>query len=1433
MNRNVRYLPIVSIFLLLQDFAFCQKTLEYEFMPPNIRWDNFLVKEGDASQESISLLIDSKGFVWTGTETGLYRFDGNRYVEYGVRKESREGFKGYGVFDIFEDSGNTIWIGTSEAVNMLDQKSGTFTSFSPDSGNYDGISNFIRAIREDRSGLLWILTRKDIFSFDKYQEKLTRFKVDSLSWYRQDSFFIHEDQCFTEDLYENKWFVTNKGLYLLDNKEGTFRMVLPDHGRPDLADFKKVNCVVADSAGSVWIGTEGCGLMKWNFRNNRPEQVNIQSDKNDNELLNSIITILPDNLGKIWCFGNSSFARYNTETGSATDYYFQYKHRTIYELPESKVLIHQAFLNDDGTIWFINLTAGLMFKFDPDSEKLFLYRTPYFMVYKCIPDKTGSFWFACIRNNITRMETQLVPYVSIQISNSANVSPEHKTNIIEDNLNRVWLLLNYGTFIYRRFDNDLSLKSELFRFPRGDTISGRGFSDSQGNLWFITNRGKIIRYNPGSGIHDYFEMPFPAAVGSGNFPMIREDRSGNIWIAAPRSGLFQIEIGSGKPVNKLSFDRKPARNEYSGLMDFFIDSRNNFWIVTGNALLMLKMPEMQIKDYTGSGDREFYFYTGNARITEDPGGNIWLLNNKAGLFLFDRKEDKFKRYSFSDEGPDSQYYDLLADRRGRLWISHNRGITIFDPVDRSTRLIQTQKLQSDVQSYQARSGHILYINNDRLYLFNEDIPVNKNAPPVYITRLLVNGTNYNQMNVNKSDVSSLDDIDLTFRNNSLSFEFAALNYFFPGKNKYRYFMQGFDKDTTLVGPGLAAEYKNLPPGRYRFWVTGSNNDGIWNSSGINMNIRIHPPWYRSAISYVFYGILFLSSIAVYIRLRINNLVREKKRLNEIVNSATAELERKNRQLAEMDRIKTHFFTDIAHEIRTPLTLINGPLENLSKEEMLSSRMSETIGLIKRNSKRLSHLVNQLLDISKLDSGKMKIILSEGDIIKDLKILLYEFLSLAESKKINYTVELTVIRFITWYDRDKTEKIVSNLLSNAFKFTPEKGRVHCIVKIDTGRENEYPDLLKIIVKDTGSGIETADHDKIFDRFYRVEEHREESLQGTGIGLSLVREFVTLLHGKISVHSTPGKGSDFIVEIPVGMSHLAEDEYIIARIENEPADTHPQGNAVQLQERYSVIQTGKGRIKILIVEDNNDLRNFIKDSLLQDYTILTAENGVKGVNTALEVIPDLIITDIMMPELDGINLCTQLKNDDRTSHIPVIMLTAKATTDNRIEGFKMGADDYISKPFDINELRIRITSLIAIRETLKKKFSKPGRFEIPGEKLVSADDRFMVKLLQILNTRIISHGFGVDSLCEIAGMSKRQLTRKLKAVTGLSPGILIHNMRLERAAELIISKTGNISEIANSVGLSNPSHFTNSFRRYFGVSPKNYPGSNSSAPVSKQP
>ena len=880
-------------------------------------------------------------------------------------------------------------------------------------------------------------------------------------------------------------------------------------------------------------------------------------------------------------------------------------------------------------------------------------------------------------------------------------------------------------------------------------------------------------------------------------------------------------VGSEKLEHILDFNDQKDNTNSNNLFDFLIDG--DIWLLTGEVILNIKMPELKIINLSNSAGEDLSGAESNIRIGEDSKRNIWLLNNINGLYVFERSDNSFKKVNIiNDENDETEpeFYDMLIDRMDRIWVAHNKGITIYDPVSGSKRLIITPRLVYDVQSYQLKSGQIFYINNNQLYIFQENVPVNQYIPSVYITRLLVNGIDYNRISNNNVDIRSLNELDLPFNRNTLIFEFAALNYLNQEQNMYRYIMSGVDRDTVMSSQDKPAEYKNLAPGKYKFWVTGSNNDGLWNPSGVSLDIIIHPPWFRSILAYIFYSVIIIILVLSYIRIRISHLRRDKILLEAEIKARTKELEQKNRQLAETDRIKTHFFTDISHEIRTPLSLIIGPLENISNEELLSTRLRVMIDIMRRNAQRLMNLVNQLLDISRLDAGKMMINLTEDNIVKYLRILVYDYLTLAESKHINYIAEMPEMEFITWFDRDKTEKIISNLLLNAFKYTPQNGTVQCIVKIESDSNKDEKHCLEIRVLDSGKGISKEHLSRIFDRFYRVEGHDETDGHGTGIGLSLVHEFVTLLHGKIDVNSIQGKGSDFFVTIPLGKEHLSSDEYIIIKPADKVTD---KPDKLILEEKYgysSGKKTDKGRMVILVIEDNEDLRNYIKEILEGEYRILEASEGRTGINIAFTMMPDLILTDIMMPDLDGIKLCSQLKNDERTSHIPVIMLTAKTSIDDKIEGLKSGADDYITKPFYTGELKTRIYNMLSQREKLKLKYSKLNLLGLSLEQNESVDDRFIIRIIKIISENLKDYEFDVSVLESQLGMSRMHLSRKLKIITGLTPGTLIRNIRLEKAAELLLKKSGNITEIANSVGISNPSNFTKSFRNYFGVSPKGY-------------
>ncbi|MEE9463237.1 MAG: response regulator [Bacteroidales bacterium] len=569
--------------------------------------------------------------------------------------------------------------------------------------------------------------------------------------------------------------------------------------------------------------------------------------------------------------------------------------------------------------------------------------------------------------------------------------------------------------------------------------------------------------------------------------------------------------------------------------------------------------------------------------------------------------------------------------------------------------------------------------------------------------------------------------------------------------------------------------------------------------------------------------LVLASLRAYDS--VTELERLRLGLEDKVKDRTAELEQKNLQIMEMDQMKTRFFSNVSHEFRTPLTLIIGPLEDILSKEELTEKNRVAMERMHRNAIRLLGLINQLLDLSKLDAGSMKLKMSESDIMRFSRLIISSFQPLADRKNIQYNINIPEKEYITYFDQDKIEKILTNLLSNAFKYTPEEGEVNCQVKIESRGRNKGQDFMNIRISDSGPGIPIEMVDKIFDRFYQVEGSWQHSSGGTGIGLSLTRKLVGLQHGQIKVESAEGKGSTFTIVIPLGKEHLDKHEFLI----REKEDIEDAGivNVVIASGAYENRQTEEddieekdGKPRILVVEDSEDVRAHLLDNLEDQFKMQEAEDGEEGLSLATDTIPDIIITDLMMPRMDGVELCKKLKTDERTSHIPVIMLTAKATVESRIEGLETGADAYMTKPFNMQELQTRLKSLIEQRKILRERFSKETDLGPSDIAVTSVDEKFLNKAIQIIEDNLGDCDFDVTAMTGEIGMSRMQLFRKLKALTNQTPSEFIRTIRLKRGAQLLKKNFGNVAEITYEVGFNNLSYFAKCFRELYGVSPSEY-------------
>jgi signal transduction histidine kinase/DNA-binding response OmpR family regulator len=657
----------------------------------------------------------------------------------------------------------------------------------------------------------------------------------------------------------------------------------------------------------------------------------------------------------------------------------------------------------------------------------------------------------------------------------------------------------------------------------------------------------------------------------------------------------------------------------------------------------------------------------------------------------------------------------------------------------------------------------------------------------------------------EQDISVTEEIVFKSSQNVFAIDYVALDFQQLKNNQYAYIMEGFDKDWNYVGKQRTASYTNLNPGTYTFKVKATNNDGVWNEKPAEIQVVVLPPWYRTWWAFFLYAMMLVAAL-VFLRRVIE--------MRERFKSDLRLKEKEKEQIRELDKLKTNFFTNISHEFRTPLTLIISPLERFFAENPdLPEKQKSQFKLIHRNAKQLLKLINQLLDLSKLEAGKFTPEISQSDIVEFLEKITFSFKNLAEQKQIDLTFVTEPKQLMAFYDADILEKVVTNLLSNAFKYTPEKGKIEVSLE-PTYQLDGQLDKVQILVKDTGSGISPQHISNIFNRFYQIQESTQPQIVGTGVGLALCKELILLHRGDISVASIPQEGSTFKVILPASASSF-ERSWIKETTKEIGIETLTVLKKTVPKNDKSSINSEKPIV--LIAEDNEELREYIKEVLSDNFEVLEADNGKLAWEKALNYIPDLIISDWMMPELTGVEFCGLVKENVKTSHIPVIILTSKSNNESKIVGWEVGADDYITKPFNANLLEVRVKNLLEIRRKLRERFTQEVEIQPKEITLNTADEHFLERAIRTVEENIDNPAFDIQQLESELKMSNMQLYRKLKSLTNLSGNEFIRNIRLKRAVQLLETESYTVSEIAYKVGFNDPSYFTRIFKKEYGKSP----------------
>ncbi len=1294
---------------------------------------------------------NSQGYMWLGTGQGLFRYDGYKFKLFLIDPDNKNSLTINTINCLYEDHLKQIWIGTVDGIYRFDPITEAFQSFA-DLSELNKIGGVIKSINQDGKNKIW----------------------------------------FTTQTYQNRI----GGLVCYDQQKATFEKFNFD----GLFNFPRT--ILTDKNGNFWIACDK-GVVIFN-----PDTKAIV--KNIDFLFsglqgNDISSLYQERTGVIWATSYyQGIARINYDSS----YNLTIQNFGVIDGLESNNT-YSITQDSKGNYWIatqdgvnvFNPIHKTMIHLKPKDNNPFTLKAD--LASSIFEDPSGNIWIGHPGSGLSRVKYNK-GFITLSENSGgvAQLKGNTITSVYADPSDNLWAATwSYGVHKIK-FKSDFMVPPEVTFYP---ITNARVFSIERNNQedLLLADGGGLCLLNELTGHLKYISV--------NRSDRVRKLEDG-ILFSGERKLHKALERNSNYHIQELVPDSS-ARNqvirpEYSSITQ---ESKNLYWISTwqgdlysynneNNTFILPKRSPYELLRISNIhiDRKKFLWLTAFEGVFQY---KIKRTNSEVTLRLENKYTEKDGLIR-NDGGSNLFTSSMSEDDHGRIWLAQV-GLTVLNPETGKLRTYYEEDgLPSNAMSItkgtKMKNGYLVFGTNRGLFLFHPDsLKDNAHIPPVAITDFTVLNTSRSQPSQQKK---------LEYFENVLTFEFAALDFTAPQNNQYAYQLVGFDPDWVYSGTRRTATYTNLDPGTYTFRAKGSNNDGVWNEEGASISILILPPPWKTWWAYSAYGIAFLLLLVIA-----RNDVVKRERLK--VKSKLKEMEAD--KYHELDTLKSHFFANISHEFRTPLTLILGPLEKRLAHATEDADKKE-LSIMHRSASRLLTLVNQLLDLSRLEAGTLTLKGHVQSINEFIPAIASQFSSMADSKTITFQLH-TDQPVALFFDPDKLEKIITNLLSNAFKFTPSGGTIMLTLAQHGPTESFKYGYAEIKVDDSGSGIEAEHLGRIFDRFYQADTSTTRRYEGSGIGLALTKELVELHQGSITVASTPGKGSCFTVQLPLGTAHLKASDIEYMETKVQPSVLSNEHIEVVEHERET---EESSHPRVLIVEDNADLRFYLHNSLKEFYEVQEGDDGEQGYNVALEIIPDLIISDLMMPRMDGLQLCQKLKSNEKTSHIPIILLTAKADIETKLEGLHIGADDYIAKPFDARELQARIHNLIESRRKLQLKFSQQFNPSASEIKVESLEDRFLKKVKSTIEVHMGDSTFGVESLANEVAMSTIQLYRKLKALTGYTPNELIRNMRMDRAASLLRQHAGNVSEVAYQVGFNSMSYFAKCFKEKFHESPSEF-------------
>lgn len=1445
-------------------------------------FSHYSVEDGLSEGVVLTMHQDREGLMWFGTFDGLNRFDGYNFKVYKSGFNSSYGLTNNRVDRITEDDLGYLWIMNNDGeVYRMNTRTEEFINFNEISSTGPGNYSPVNQIYCFSGGETWLPTEagtciRVISQASSSEYTLQRFEC------RSEAAPVTSVNLIAKDSKGTVWVLTDSGLFNVSGNDTIPRQMLPPSERNRTG--REFFCL-HEAGERLWFGTGNGTIIVTGHEAEIAEEIRlgVSSDiisirpLNQRELIiltsgdgffiyspvtgekkqydTSRYPVLPsdrmasvyvDRFGEAWIESQAEgVIHYDPFNGTVRHF------RPAVDKTNPNVLLPSFVIFEDvnDILWVYPRGGGFSrynraernleyFHNEPGSSDR---RFPN-LIHSALSDSQGNLWMCTITRGIEKVS--FFPSL-FRVISPKPVTASHSENevraIFEDNNRNLWAATRDGrVWLFDPEKQLLGYLRENGTFSSGDAFSALIYvitQDSRGNIWMGSKGRGLFKLEP-TGIgssccyritgyrHDDAD---PFSLSHDNVYSVHEDPGGRIWVGTFNGGLNYITDENGRTlfINSLNRLRNYPYSNHKRVRYITSDNHGKIWVGTTSGLVIFDRgfsePEEaefttcffdpQIENSLANNDVHYIYCA--------PDDEIFVATFGGGLnrVTGDSEKPGFKSYTVRTGAPDDVILSIVDDLNGNLWLSSERGILKFNVQSESFEIYSEQsgverRYFSEAAGLRTGDSEIMFGFDNGIYCFNPAQVRKVNfVPPLLFTRLTVAGTDMHTGGSSPAlpgSDSGIASLELRHDQKSLSIEFAALDYRNPKNIQYAHRLEGVDPGWIIGRGQRVASYTNLDPGEYLFSVRSTNSDGIWVDNTQSIRVVVRPSFWQTLMAKILIAAVSLALIAltIYVIFTMYKL-RHKVEVEQLITN-----------------LKLKFFTDISHELRTPLTLISSPVTNILQNNRLDPEVRDQLTLVQSNTQRMLRLVNQILDFRKVQNKKMKLRIEEFPLGPFIQEICTDFRKVAEDKGIRLIVEDFSHGEKVWADRDKIEKIAFNLITNALKFTPRGKRVNITVR----KNNES---LELIVADQGTGISREKMKKLFMRFDSEEKEVMTMQPGTGIGLSLSRELAELHCAELTAESEEGLGATFRVIFRLGFSHFGNDTEFVLADGQSPMKSRQTSQDIQEDEEEA--ETGDhddDEPVLLFVEDNEELRSFIKIILSDGFHVIEAGNGQEGLEIARNQLPDIIITDLMMPEMDGLELARRIKQETTTSHIPVVVLTAKTDLDTQVEALKRGADDFITKPFSSTYLRARVENILQQRKKLQELFlatiadyppSLAGRtYEVtPSEPMVeSYDDKLMKSVMEVMEQNIDNSDLTVDELVSKIGIGRSVFFKKLKSLTGLAPIEFIREVRVKRAAQLIESGEYTISQVTYMVGCNDPRYFSRIFKQRFGVTPSEY-------------